>query len=262
MFASLPMFDLPELRERTDALWAAWSDALRSGGVAAPATLTRPDERLMTHWRTPELLASQTCGYPFTLGLSPKLGLIGTFAYQLDEEPEPGIYRSVLVRRTDDRRSSLPEFHGAHVAVNSEDSLSGCVSLGVALTSAGVDQVGNVILTGSHANSLATLQNGQADLASIDAITFALLQDVRPQAVQGIAVVQRGPRIPCTPLISAYLENIAQIREALCAALLHLPETTLRALRIIGFAATSEADYATTVELGETAKTLLPVRVD
>ena len=266
MVASLPMFDLDELRSAHDALWSAIAYELRLRGIAAPESLSRPDVPLSRHWRDPDLLFSQTCGFPYAAYYRPALSLIGTFHYELPVDDGPGFYRSLLVARSSDRRvaadptmTDLRAFSGATVAINNRDSLSGCVSLGVTLLDCGVDQVGDVVVTGAHVDSLAEMQAGRVDLAIIDALTFALLCDVRPSAVHGLTVIGNGPRIPCTPLVTGHSHLIEPIRNALPAALDRVPQTVLRALRISSFVDHADDVYVPTIAMGERASELMPV---
>ena len=271
MLSSLPMFDFPELRDHTDALWAMWANELGRLGVDAPPSLIRPNEALLTHWRRPALLISQTCGYPYAAALRPSVTTFGTFAYEIPEEQQPGFYRSVIVARASDHRAgsafatdNLRAFNGATVAINAKDSLSGCVSLGAALVNGGVTQVSNVVVSGSHANTLAVLQRGEADIAAIDAVSFALLGDVRPAALDGITVIERGPIIPCLPLITGSPAHISVLQRTLVSALMNLragsPEV-LRALRIGNAVFLQEDDYTATLALGDMAAILLPVSI-
>ncbi len=264
--ASLPMFDFDELLPAHDALWSAVADELRRLGIDAPCTLTRPEVPLSSHWRHPDLLFSQTCGFPYAAYYRPHLSLIGTFHYALPVDDGPGFYRSLLVARSADRRiaadptaTDLRSFSGATVAINNTDSLSGCVSLGVTLLDCGVDQVGDVIVTGAHADSLAEMQAGRVDLAIIDALTFALLSDVRPAAVEGVTVIGRGPQIPCTPLVTGQADLVEPIRAALPVALARVAPSVLRALRIRAFVEHSDAAYTPTIPMGERASELMPV---
>jgi ABC-type phosphate/phosphonate transport system substrate-binding protein len=111
------------------------------------------------------------------------------------------------VVRTSDVEAPLA---GRRVAVNGYDSLSGWVSLRVA-----VAPLGPVLLTGAHARSVEALQHEEADLACIDAVTWALLRRHRPGAVAGLAVVGHGPVIPCLPLITTTTGDVDGLREAL-----------------------------------------------
>ena len=61
--AQLPMYDWPEVRAATDALWAKIHTALQKRSVGSPDTLDREKSRDTT-WLSPQLLLSQTCGLP------------------------------------------------------------------------------------------------------------------------------------------------------------------------------------------------------
>ena len=266
MLASLPMFDFDELQSAHDALWSAIADELRLLGIDAPLMLTRPEVPLSRHWRHPDLLFSQTCGFPYAAYYRPHLSLIGTFHYALPVDDGPGYYRSLLVARSADRRiagdpaaTDLRAFSGATVAINNTDSLSGCVSLGVTLLDCGVDQVGDVIVTGAHADSLREMQVGRVDLAIIDALTFSLLSDIRPSAVEGVTVIGRGPQIPCTPLVTGQADLVEPIRAALPVALARVAPSVLQTLRIRGFVEHTDEHYTPTIPMGERASELMPV---
>ena len=269
MLASFPMFDFEELHSAHDALWATIADGLRTRGIDAPVALSRPEVPLSRHWRRPELLFSQTCGFPYAAYYRPHLKLIGTFHYALPVDDGPGYYRSLIVARSADRRvapdpvaTDLRAFSGATVAINNRDSLSGCVSLGVTLLDRGVEHIGDVVVTGAHTDSLGEMQAGRVDLAIIDALTFALLADVRPRAVDGVTVIGSGPRIPCTPLVTAQRDLVEPIQAVLPVALARLAleaPSVLRALRIRAFVAHTDEDYAPTIPMGERASELMPV---
>jgi ABC-type phosphate/phosphonate transport system substrate-binding protein len=254
------MYDLPELREATDALWSAIAVELSALGVSAPTALTRPDGPLLDHWRTPGLLFSQTCGFPYASFLRPDVTLLGAFDYETTYADDPGFYRTVLVAR-----SSLDSFEGLRVAINNHDSLSGCVSLGCALLDRGVTTPPPYVMTGGHVLSLAAVQNGEADLASIDGLTWALVSDVRPAAIAGLTVVGHGPRTPCTPFITADTSAAPAIRSAIHTAVARLSAESpnvLRWLRIRGFVELTDDVYLPTVAMGERAAALVPVGED
>ena len=60
--ASLPMY--VSNRDAVTQLWAAVAAQLREQGLAnTPQALTWPTD-LHAHWLNPDLLLSQTCGYP------------------------------------------------------------------------------------------------------------------------------------------------------------------------------------------------------
>jgi ABC-type phosphate/phosphonate transport system substrate-binding protein len=243
--ASLPMYDFPELRDHTDALWAAIRGRLRSRGIAAPETLDRDLPPLHDHWLDPLLLLSHTCGYPAVTVLDGRIDIVGSWATVVDELGSPGWYRSVIVAREDDQRADdlrgLTRA-GLRLCANGPDSLSGWVSLAEFLDAQMgladellVNEV-PVLITGAHAASLAAVQRGDADLASVDSWSFRQFSRRRPELVDGLRIVGRGPVVAVTPLFAALGGPVETLRSVLAdvasdPALVEVHE----ALGIVGF---------------------------
>ena len=259
MIASLPMYDLAEIAGHTDELWRCWSAALRRRGVDAPGLLNRPSGDLLQHWSRTDLLCSQSCGYPVAALLGERFDVAGTFSSPAGEQDRPGFYRSVIVARADDFRaeSGLRSFEGCRVAANSMDSLSGWFSIGSALTEAGVRHLGPAIETGAHANSAVAVRDGEADLASIDAVTYALLIRHRPTAVDGLQVAGRGPLVRSLPIITALPEVVPALRDTAREALRDVSRETADALLIDGWVDADQEDYSSINALAAGALPLL-----
>ena len=220
--ASLPMYDFPWTVAANDALWASICARLGEAGVQAPARLTRAGD-LAALWRHPGLILGQTCGYPYATGLKDTVTLIAAPEYSFPG-CEGASHRSFLIRRASDSRIALIEFRGAVAALNAHDSNTGMNLLRamIAPIAGGAPFFSSVVVTGSHEASVAAVAEGQADLASIDCVSFALLRRGRPELVERVAIVADSPLSPCLPFIaSARLPSptIAAAREALLAAL-------------------------------------------
>jgi hypothetical protein len=106
VIASLPMYDLPDCTAANDRYWELIRDAARDSGVNAPDALTRGMPDLLAHWQRPDLVLSQTCGFPFRAVLQGRVTLIGTPDFGLEGCP-PGYYQSVLIVRSGDARDGL-----------------------------------------------------------------------------------------------------------------------------------------------------------
>ena len=105
----------------------------------------------------------------------------------------------------------------------------------------------SVVLTGSHEASVAAVDNGRADIASIDCVSFALLGRGRPELIERVAIVAESAPSPCLPFIAAAslaALTIAAVRKALIAALADpdLAETRT-ALGLTGARAAVTTDY-------------------
>ncbi len=220
------MYDFPELRAHTDALWAAIRDGLRSAGIDAPDALLRDLPPLHEHWLDPSLILSHTCGFPAVATLDGEVDILGSWETVVDEPGRPGWYRSVIVARADDSRTDdLRSFtrSGLQLCANGPDSLSGWVSLAWFLhAEPGLadDLLMNevpVMVTGSHAASLLAVREGLVDLASVDAWTFTLLSRVRPDCVRGLRVTGRGPEVAVTPLFTASDGPVDLVRAVLAS---------------------------------------------
>ncbi|QYX55862.1 PhnD/SsuA/transferrin family substrate-binding protein [Roseovarius sp. SCSIO 43702] len=165
MIASLPMYDRPETAAANDRLWSEIAARLEE----APEALTRGGDP-WEHWLSPDLVFSQTCGFPYRARLHDKVTLIGTPDYDLPHCP-PGHYNSVLVIRADDPRETLAEFSDAPFAYNDAMSQSGWAAPVTHAANEGVT-LSPALETGGHAASAAAVAEGRADLAAIDALSW------------------------------------------------------------------------------------------
>ncbi len=195
----MPMYDLLELRVHHDVLWHAVVAQLARAGVDAPARLTHDDD-VHALWHDPALFVSQACGWPLVNELVGVADVIGAFEYDVPDADGP-TYHSHLVARVGSPLPALDELPGVTVAVNGPESLSGWISLVRAFPLGDDAWPGPVEITGAHVRSLDALRSGSAGLACIDSVTWTLLADVRPEALDGVEIVGRGPQIPCLPII-------------------------------------------------------------
>jgi ABC-type phosphate/phosphonate transport system substrate-binding protein len=239
MIASLGMYDRPETAGANDRLWAGIRDGLRSRGIAAPDSLTRGEAAYWQAWERPDLVFSQTCGFPFRARLHDKVTLIASPDYGLEGCP-PGYYRSVFVARAEDART-LPEFQAARFAYNEGLSQSGWAApqnhagtMGFRFTT--------LLETGSHRGSAHAVAEGQADLACLDALTWKLLQRWEP-AVAGLREVARTAPTPALPYIAAKGADAAACFSALVAAVAALSPEDRDALSLQGVARIAAAHY-------------------
>lgn len=201
--ASLPMYDLPELREVHDDLWRGLARAFKREKVpGVPDRLTRSGA-LEHDWRAPNLLFSQTCGYPLTHAWRGRLQVVATPVLAA-----PGCraadYCSMLLVRAGDPARRLADLRGRVAAINSTDSQSGCNALRAAVAPLARDGrfFGRVVQSGMHAMSLAMVATGEADVCAVDCVTFALLRRYRPVAVEGLRVLARTRRAPALPYVT------------------------------------------------------------
>jgi ABC-type phosphate/phosphonate transport system substrate-binding protein len=195
-------------------------------------------------WTDPALLLSQTCGNPYVRTYRDRLRLVATLRYAAPGCDGPR-YRSVLVVRADAPGDGLADFRGAVCAVNSWDSLSGWVALAAALPEPRFFRA--ALVTGAHADSVAAVAAGEADIAAIDCVTYALLQRHRPAATAGLRVIGRTALAPSLPLVTRRAVDdgtVEALRSALRDALADPALAEARAALLIeGIEILGETDY-------------------
>jgi len=235
---ALPMY--LSKRQAVVSLWDVLQTRLRQAGCAGvPRALDWPED-LLAHWRDPQLLLGQTCGYPLTHALAGAVQLVGVFRY--NAPGCDGIFcRSQLVARTEDAGRLLADFRGLRVAFNSDDSQSGYNALRAAVAPLARNGrfFGEVIATGGHAASMAAVQQGRADIAAIDCVTLDGLRRNMPQAVADLCTIDQTQAYPGLPLITGQSTSAAELQalQAVLAALVRDPAAAdaLAALGIVGF---------------------------
>lgn len=216
MIASLPMYNQPDCLPALARYWALIRDGLRASGSAAPDSLLWTMPNLVDHWQRPDLVLSQSCGYPFRKTLKGKVALIGTPDFGV-EGCAPGYYRSVLLARTDDSRAGLMAFRDAALAYNDAMSQSGWAAPQNYAQSLGF-QFQNSVQTGGHGLSARAVLEGRADIAAIDAVTWRFLLRNDP-ALAALRVVDLTDPTPGLPYIAAPDADRAIVFDAISAAI-------------------------------------------
>ena len=204
MIAALQMYDWPEVRERTDAFWARVRAELARQRIGAPVALSRPDD-LSVPWRNPDLLVGQTCGLPFVSGRCPGTILIGRPDYGV-EGASGGTYASAVICRANEA-APLSEFRGRTAVINEFGSQSGCNALADHVQRMKLDRdgpfFGRLEISGAHRASALMVARGQADIAAIDAVSWALFAECEPEAHAGLHVIGWTRNMPALPFITA-----------------------------------------------------------
>ena len=88
-----------------------------------------------------------------------------------------------MIRRADDERRELVAFRGSVAAINGENSNSGMNLFRAAIAPIAMGAFfAKVVATGSHVASLRAVAAGEADLAAVDCVSFALITREQPSA--------------------------------------------------------------------------------
>ncbi|WP_294260958.1 PhnD/SsuA/transferrin family substrate-binding protein [uncultured Sphingomonas sp.] len=213
--ASLGMYDHPAQGWANDALWAAIAGHLREAGIDAPDEL---DHRAVEAvWRDPDLLLAQACGLPLVADPELDLTVVAVPSYAV-AGCAPGRHLSRIIVHADDDAADLADLRGQVAAINAPLSNTGANLLRAAF---GGLPFSDVRVTGSHRASVAAVAGGKADVAAIDAVTFAALRRYEPEAVTRVRVLADTVSVPALPFVTARRTppaTRAALREALVAA--------------------------------------------
>ena len=262
MIASLPWYDLAEVRAANDELWRQVSgrlpDSLRGG--PAPRELDRETPPRL-QWRSGRVVLSQACGYDVVGPERDRLRLVATPRYHAIGCGGPTYRSAVIVRRTSGFRT-LEDLRGVRCAFNEPESHSGVNGLRGLIAPLHEDGrfFGEVCQSGSHEASLADVREGRADVAAIDCVTLSLLRLHRPGSTAGLRVLAWTRPAPTPPFVTD-----AGTDEATIAHLVEAIEETLRdkgsaaaraALRLDGVTVLPRAAYEPIADLESEATRL------
>ena len=213
-------------------------------GIPMPKTLNRsiPAEKV---WHSPNLLLTQTCGLPYVRYLRDTVRVLGAMAYDLPG-CRVGDYHSVLVVHHASAISELNACRGVRVAINSDDSYSGCLALDRQIATFREGSFFKErILTGSHRESIRAVAQGIADVAAIDCVAWALARKHEPET-ERVRVVGTTNSRPGLPLITCRSRSKAEceaLQIALEEAVAQLERSSRDALLLLAFVRKEEADY-------------------
>lgn len=199
MIANLMMYQRPQLVDAHNRYWQLIRTNLELAGLDGPESLSQDAEEFFV-WNNPDLVLSQTCGMPYRTWLCDKVRLVGTPDYGLEGCP-PGYYRSALVVRSVDPRETLAEYRDAIFAYNQTFSQSGYAASYWHLEPQGF-WFENRLHTEQHLNSARAVAEGRADIASLDAMSWKLMEKYDDFA-KDLRVLEWTEPTPGLPLITA-----------------------------------------------------------
>lgn len=220
------MYDRAETRAANDRLWQGIRNALGEG----PPMLIRGGDPWAL-WQDPDLLLSQTCGYPYRARLHGRVALVGTPDYGLPDCPE-GHYCSTFVVRREDPRDRPAAFAGARLAYNDPLSQSGWAAPQNFAREAGFS-FGGTLQTGSHAASAAAVAEGRADIAALDALSWKMMQR-HDTVTASLREIGNTPPTPALPYITSISRDPSPIFDAVAAAVAALDPEDRETLSIRG----------------------------
>lgn len=250
------MYDWPEAQARTDQFWRDVGAALAAAGVEPPAALSRPED-LSAPWTDAGLLLGQTCGLPFVSGRCGTAEIVARASYGVPGTGH-GTYSSALVCQAEDARA-LADFRGTRAAVNELGSQSGCNALKDAFLEAGLADdtplFAEVVMSGAHRASADLVAEGRADIAAIDAVSWALYAECAPERHSRLRVLDWTRPMPALPFITG------AVHAGMIPALRHALQTASNPGNPVGIPtaihAADAADYAPIRQMADAVAPLM-----
>lgn len=244
---ALPMYNLtPALGMAWEALLGAVALGLRRRGWTDAMQVVPAPHDPMALWRAPDLLLSQTCGYPLVTELQHDVRVLAAPEFVLPH-CESVHYRSLILVPQDGART-LEQLRGTVAVINQWHSHSGMNAL--RHTIAPLAREGRFFSrieeSGSHMASIAVLQQGLAAVAAIDCVTYGLAARYAPERLAGVRQLHVSAPAPGLPFIASRALTDAQaqaLRDVLLSLHADAPQV-LQALSIRRLRAMDLADYA------------------
>jgi len=221
--ASLPMYNLPEMRAANARFWAALRALLTEAGLRDLPEDLLPDRVPVPDRLEPEMLFSQTCGYPLETVCRGQAIRLGSPVYDVPGCDGPS-HRAFFVVPENSPARSLADLRGGVFLLNSPVSNSGMNLPRRALAEIAAGSrpfFREIVVTGGHPASLDGLLRGEGDAASIDCVTYAFWRHYRPEAAARMRIIAETPVSPSIPFVTS-AKTPPEIAEILRTALRRL----------------------------------------
>lgn len=219
LIASLPMYNLPEMRSVNAQFWTALRALLAEAGLSdLPETLSF-DGPPVPDRIGPEVLFSQTCGYPLQTIFADQAVLLGAPSYDFPFCDGP-IHCGLFIVPAGSQAETLSDIAGGVFLLNNRHSNTGMNLPRRALAehARGHPYFSQVIETGSHPGNLDRIARGEADVTSVDCVTYGFWRRYRPEMAEQVRVLARTPPSPAIPFVTSVATppvNVAMLRDAL-----------------------------------------------
>lgn len=217
--ASLPMYNLPEMRGVNASFWAALRGLLAEAGLGDLPEALQFDRPPIPAEISSEVLFSQTCGYPLETIFSGQAIRLGTPCYAAFGCDGP-THCGLFVVPAGSPARELRDLRGGVFLLNHRHSNSGMNLPRRALAEIAERRpfFAQVVETGSQPGNLDRIAGGQADATAVDCVTYAFWRCWRPEMAQRVRVLGRTRPSPAIPFVTSAATPQATV-ELLRAAL-------------------------------------------
>ena len=250
LIASLPWYPFKVLESHYRTFWKYMYKELKSQGIDAPDTLN-PAKYFRTHWRSPDLLLSQCCGYHIATKVQ-DLEVVAVPHFDLSGGVTPGKYRSVIIKCNDMPGDRIEDFRGMVAVYNDDQSYSGHTALLDAIPKSDRGQAffSEAKSKGSHADAVETIVEGDAQVAAIDEVSYAIMRQNNPDLIKKTTIIKTCEAAQAPPYVTSRRSRSEEEKTILRNTLVrvsHMPEVkdALAAMRICSIIDAVDEDYLT-----------------
>jgi ABC-type phosphate/phosphonate transport system substrate-binding protein len=202
--ASLPMYNLPEMRAANARFWEALRALLLEAGLDdLPAALDYERPPVPDHI-APELLFSQTCGYPLETIFRGQAVRLGTPCYNAPGCDGP-THCGLFIVPAASNAEELLDLRGGLFLCNHRHSNSGMnlPRRSLAEIAGGRPFFARVVETGSQPGNLDRIAGGEGDMTAVDCVTYAFWCRYRAEAARHVRVLAQTRPSPAIPFVTS-----------------------------------------------------------
>ena len=217
--ASLPMYNLPEMRPANAAFWNAIRSELRRQGAEDLAVDLEFEQRPVPAAIAPDMLFTQVCGYPLQTIFRGQAVVLGAPVYAVAHCAGP-THTGVFIVHRDAPYRQLEDLKGSRFVFNSRHSNSG-MNLPrrmIAEIAGGGAFFGSIAETHSQPGNIERVARGEADATCVDCVTYAFFRRHRPklgELTRILAATLSTPSIPFVTAVTTPDDVRARLRTAL-----------------------------------------------
>ena len=261
MRASLPMYNLPEMRAVNAAFWQAMRTEAERLGVAALPDRLDFDRKPVPAEIEPDTLFTQVCGWPLQTVYAGQAVVLGVPIYAAAHCGGP-VHAGVFVVHREAAYASVADLRGCDFVFNSVHSNSGMNLPRRTIADLAGKQpfFGSISETHSQPENLERIARREAEATCVDCVTYAFFTCHRPASAAQLRVLAATPPTPAIPFVTA-AATPEPVRAALTHALARVASapqwTEARAgLMLQGIAPAALADYSLPVAYAAEAAAL------
>jgi ABC-type phosphate/phosphonate transport system substrate-binding protein len=198
------MYNLPEMRAVNARFWEALRGLLLEGGLREVPEYLSFERPPVPDWIGPEVLFSQTCGYPLETVFSGQAVRLGTPCYSAPGCDGP-THCGFFVVSAESKAQELCGLRGGTFLFNHRHSNSGMnlPRRRLAEIAAGRPLFARVIETGSQPGNLDRIARGEADATAVDCVTYAFWCRYRREMARHVRVLAQTPPSPAIPFVTS-----------------------------------------------------------